>query len=488
LNVTLLPTAAEDVTLAKINSIAFVLVDGALIVKMAPAEVPPPGVGFTTVTLDVPTAATSGAVTSAVTVEEDTKVVVRSEPFHCTVELPTKFVPVTVSVKPECPAIVEVGLIEVSVGTGFAVAVTVNVWLLEVPPPGAGVTTTTGNVPVAATSAAGIVAASCVDEANVVVASTPLKLTTESATKFVPFTVSVKSGPPAAVEVGVKEVVVGTGFVVAVTVNVCALEVPPPGVGFVTVIDAVPVASTSEARIVASSVELEMNVVERDEPFQLTLEPDTKLVPVTVSVKSGLPAAVEVGLREVVVGTGFRIVNVCALEVPPPGGKFVTVTGKVPAVVMSLAGTVAVTSFAETNVVLAAIPLKLTTELEMKFVPVTVIVKPALPAIVEVGLMEAVDGTGLVGVVIVNVCAPEVPPPGVGFVTVTEAVPVASTSEARIVASSVELEMNVVERDEPFQLTLEPDTKLVPVTVSVKSELPAGVEVGEIAVVVGTKL
>ena len=61
-----------------------------------------------------------------------------------------------------------------------------------------------------------------------------------------------------------------------------------------------------------------------------------------MSVKSGLPAVVDVGLIEMVAGTGFRIVNVWLPEVPPPGAGVTTVTDAVPAVAMSVAGTVAV--------------------------------------------------------------------------------------------------------------------------------------------------
>ena len=64
---------------------------------------------------------------------------------------------------------------------------------------------------------------------------------------------------------------------------------------------------TSDARIVAVTVVEETKVVTRAEPFQFTTEPDTKLVPFTVRVKPELPAVVEVGLMDVVVGTGFKI-------------------------------------------------------------------------------------------------------------------------------------------------------------------------------------
>ena len=50
-----------------------------------------------------------------------------------------------------------------------------------------------------------------------VASAVPLKSTTEEAIKLVPFTVRVKLLPPAVVDVGDMEVVVGTGFL---TVNV----------------------------------------------------------------------------------------------------------------------------------------------------------------------------------------------------------------------------------------------------------------------------
>jgi hypothetical protein len=273
----------------------------------------------------------------AVRVVLETKVVDRGEPFQFTTEVDTKFVPFTAKVKFDLPAVVEVGLIKVNVGTGFVVAVTVKTSLFDVPPPGAGFTTVTGNVPVAATSPAGMIAVSSVEEANVVVAATPLKSMAEFEMKFVPSTVIVKSGLPTAVEVGLIEVTAGTGFAAAVIVNVSAFDVPPPGAGFTTVTRAVPDVATSAAVIVAVIWVEEANVVVRDVPFQFTTESVTKFVPFTVSVKSELLAAMEMGEREVVVGTGFNTVNVCAFDVPPPGAGFTTVTESVPASVISVA-------------------------------------------------------------------------------------------------------------------------------------------------------
>ena len=141
-------------------------------------------------------------------------------------------------------------------------------------------------------------------------------------------------------------------------------------------------------------------------PFHLTTEPLTKLVPLTVSVKADPPAVAEEGLMLVVVGTGLSgtlIVKVWAFEVPPPGVGLKTVTWAVPAVAMSAARIDAVTWVEETYVVVRFVPFHLTTELEMKFVPFTVRVKPAPPAVADEGLRLVVVGTGLSGILIVKV-------------------------------------------------------------------------------------
>ena len=43
------------------------------------------------------------------------------------------------------------------------------------------------------------------------------------------------------------------------------------------------------------------------EPFHLTREPDTKLVPLTVNMKAGLLTTFDVGEIEVVVGIGLPV-------------------------------------------------------------------------------------------------------------------------------------------------------------------------------------
>jgi len=71
----------------------------------------------------------------------------------------------------------------------------------------------------------------------------------------------------------------------------------------------------------------------------------------------------------------------------------------------------------------------------MKFVPVTVSVKAAPPPTTVFGDKEFSVGLAF-GVVIVNVWALEVPPPGVGLNTVTDAVPTVAMSFAEIAARS----------------------------------------------------
>jgi hypothetical protein len=179
----------------------------------------------------------------------------------------------------------------------------------DVPPPGVGLKTVTDLVPVVAMSAAVIAAVNCVAETYVVVRSAPFHLTTDPLTKLLPFTVSVNPEPPTAAEDGDKLVRTGTGLPV-VMVNVSAPDVPPPGVGLNTLTVLVPAVAMSDAGIAAVNCVGETYVVVRFDPFQRTTELDTKLVPFTVNVNALPPAAAEVGLMLVVVGTRLFIVKV----------------------------------------------------------------------------------------------------------------------------------------------------------------------------------
>ena len=151
--------------------------------------------------------------------------------------------------------------------------------------------TVTLALPPVATSAAVMLAESCVLLPNVVVRLLPFHRTTEFAKKLVPLTVSVKALLPATTVLGARLVRVGDGLLM---VKVNALVVPPPRVGLKTVTLAVPALAKSAAGIVALNCVALPKVVVRSAPFQRTLEVLTKFVPITVSVRSALPTSAEV--------------------------------------------------------------------------------------------------------------------------------------------------------------------------------------------------
>ena len=231
-------------------------------------------------------------------------------------------------------------------------------------------------VPAVAMSEAGTVAVTLVLLTNVVVRLAPFHFTTLPCTKLVPFTVRVNCGPPAVALLGESEVAVGTGLLM---VKFFECEVPPPGAGFITVTGTVPALAMSEAVIAAVTFVLLTKVVVRAEPFHCTTEVETKFVPVTVRVNAVPPAVMLLGESDVSVGTGLLIVKLIALEVPPPGGGFITVTGTRPALAMSEAVIAAVTFVLLTKVVVRAEPFHCTTDVFRKFVPFTVSVKAARP-------------------------------------------------------------------------------------------------------------
>ncbi len=135
------------------------LPDG-LMVKVWVFDVPPPGVGLSTVTEAVPAIVMSVAGMDAAIWVGDIYVVVRFALFHCTTERLTKLLPVTVRVRVPPPAAAPEGLRRVMAGTGFAVTASmVKLCAFEVPPPGVGLSTVTEAVPAIVMSAAGMDAA-----------------------------------------------------------------------------------------------------------------------------------------------------------------------------------------------------------------------------------------------------------------------------------------------------------------------------------------
>jgi hypothetical protein len=219
------------------------------------------------------------------------------------------------------------------------VLVTVKLTLLEVPPPGAGFVTVTAGVPAVAMSDARMPAVSCVALTKVVVLAAPAKLTVEAFTKFVPFTVSVNAGPPAAALVGESVVIVGTGLVPAVMVKVGGVGFrsgPPPGCGVNRSMGKDPAVVKSEFGSVTV-----MEVAEQAVMFACgtglrlkstsvaLVPPQTIEPPLAVSEKFVVPVVVVVGLIEAITGIGLKMVNGTALVVPA-GDVLVTVTEAAP--------------------------------------------------------------------------------------------------------------------------------------------------------------
>ena len=166
--------------------------------------------------------------------------------------------------------------------------------------------------------------------------------------------------------------------------------VPPPGEpGLATSVDStVACSSLAEAKVVGSAF-----------PFQTTAELGAKPVPVTVSVKRGLPAGTEGGPSAPTTGAGLgalATVKVTAFDVPPPGAGFTTVTAIVPAAAMSEAPMVACSTVAETKVVGRALPFQPTVEPVTKPEPLTVSAKLGPPAVALLGAREATAGAGVV--------------------------------------------------------------------------------------------
>jgi hypothetical protein len=137
----------------------------------------------------------------------------------------------------------------------------------------------------------------------------------------------------------------------------------------------------------------------------------------------------------------------------------------VPGAAISVARIEALSWVLETYVVVRLTPFHLTTEVDEKFVPVTVSVKAEPPAGAQAGLrLVMVRG----GMRIENVSAFEAPPPGAGLKTVIGTDPTAVILLAGTVALNCLGESKVVARSAPFHLTLDPETKSLPYTFKVK--------------------
>jgi len=387
-----------------------------------------------------------------------------------------KPLPVRVKVKAAPPTETLAGEIFESEGSGLLI---VSVKAVEVPPPGAGLTTVIEMVPEEATSLAGIAAVSCVLLTNAVLLLELFTRTTELATKLPPLSVSVNPALPALILAGEILESEGDGLLI---VRARAAEVPPPGAGFATVIESVPEEATSLAGIAAVSCVLLTKVVVRFAPLARTTEPGMKPLPVSVRVKAALPAETLTGEIVESEGDGLLIVSVKAVEAPPPGAGFAAVIETVPEEATSLAGIAAVSCVLLTKVVLRLEPFTCTRDPFTKFEPFTVSVKVPLPTTTVAGDRLVSDGTGLLTVKVRDAL---VPPPGVE--TVTERDPAVASVLAGIVAVNCVLLTNIVLRFTPLTCTTDVPVKFVPVAVRATGPVPATAEAGEIVVSVGVR-
>src|SRR5277367_3568093 len=154
-----------------------------------------------------------------------------------------------------------------------------------------------------------------------------------------------------------------------------------------------------------------------------------------------------------------------------------TVISMVPGVRMSVNRICACTDVALVKGVVRAAPFQSTTEPGMKFVPVTVRVKPPVPALALSGVIEVIVGVmGGVGKIEKFSGGVEPPPE---FTTVTGTTPALATSVAVICACTVLALTGVVVRALLFHLTVEFAAKFPPLTVMVKAEAPATTLEGE---------
>ena len=151
---------------------------------------------------------------------------------------------------------------------------------------------------------------SCVPDTSVVTRAAPSTCTTDVPRKLLPLTVSVKPVGADATLVGLRLLIVGALAVTTVKVAALLVQLATHGDGFTTVIAGVLADATSPAGIAAVSCVGDTTVVGRFDPFSCTAAPATNPLPVTVSVKSALPAARLPGPSVAIAGVALATVTV----------------------------------------------------------------------------------------------------------------------------------------------------------------------------------
>lgn len=391
--------------------------------------VPP---GAITTTLPVTSVITGGVIT--VMVVAFTTLKSRTEwPARVTTVAPVNPVPVIVTVS---PASAIVGVNEVIVGTvtyvkdAADVAVPFGVVTVILP---LVVTGTTAVIEVALTTLK-------------LVAATPLNFTAVAPVKLVPVSVTVV---PLPTNVGLNEVIDRPG----INVNQDA-DVPVPPAVVTVMLPVVVLGTSAEIDVALTTLKLVAAT-----PENLTAVTPVKFEPVIVTV---VPAPPDAGVNDVIVGAGINVNQVGDVHVPPAA-----VTEMLPVVVL---GTTAVIEVALTTLKLvAATPVNLTADMDLKLVPVIVTVAPAAA---EDGVNDVIVGPGMN----VNHVGDMAVPP----VVVTEIFPVAAFDTTAVI--DVALTTLKLVAATPANLTAVTFLKLVPVIVTVA---PAPAEVGVNDVIVG---
>src|SRR2546426_12046624 len=99
---------------------------GGMMVTVSADDIPPAGAGLNTVTLPLPSAATSAADRDACSFVPLINCVGLGAPFHSTIEKMLNPLPVTVSVSAPSPARIAAGESDVMTGTGLSIATSVD--------------------------------------------------------------------------------------------------------------------------------------------------------------------------------------------------------------------------------------------------------------------------------------------------------------------------------------------------------------------------
>ena len=134
-------------------------------------------------------------------------------------------------------------------------------------------------------------------------------------------------------------------------------------------------------------------------PFHVTAELVENPVPCTVRRNAALPAGTVAGESEVSeIGGNAWVVKLTEFEATLLEAGSSTVILAVPGAAKSLAGNCAINCPCWFIVVGVAVPLKYTTEVEVKYWPVTVSDKAPCPTVTVVGEMEVI--TGIAGVIL----------------------------------------------------------------------------------------